>query len=120
LFLPLALAAGWGRPPDEGQIFYLLGLFGVSIGLPFFALSANAPLLQAWYARTGAPGKDDPYFLYGASNLGSFIALLGYPFFLEPTLRLTEQSLWWSIGYGVLLVSIAGLGLYANRGAVAD
>lgn len=120
IFLPLALAAGWGRPPDEGQIFYLLGLFGVSVGLPFFALSANAPLLQAWYARTGAPGKDDPYFLYGASNLGSFIALLGYPFFLEPTLRLTEQSLWWSIGYGILLVFIACLGLYANRGAVAE
>jgi hypothetical protein len=118
LFLPLALAAGWGRPPDEGQIFYLLGLFGVSIGLPFFALSANAPLLQAWYARTGAPGGEDPYFLYGASNLGSFIALLGYPFIIEPALTLTEQSQSWSIGYGVLLILIASLGLYANRGAI--
>jgi hypothetical protein len=118
LFLPLALAAGWGRPPDEGQILYLLGLFGVSIGLPFFALSANAPLLQAWFARTGAPGGDDPYFLYGASNLGSFIALLGYPFIIEPALTLTEQSHYWSAGYVVLLVLIAGLGLYANRGAI--
>lgn len=118
LFLPLALAAGWGRPPDEGQILYLLGLFGVSIGLPFFALSANAPLLQAWFARTGAPGGDDPYFLYGASNLGSFIALLGYPFVIEPALTLTQQSHYWSAGYVVLLVSIAALGLYANRGAI--
>jgi hypothetical protein len=119
LFLPLALAAGWGRPPEEGQILYLLGLFGVSVGLPFFALSANAPLLQAWYSRTGAPGGEDPYFLYGASNLGSFIALLGYPFVIEPALRLTEQSNYWSIGYCVLLVGIAVLGLYANRGAVS-
>ena len=118
LVLPLALAEGWGRPPEEGQIFYLLGLFGVSVGLPFFALSANAPLLQAWYSRTGAPGGDDPYFLYGASNLGSFIALLGYPFIVEPTLRLTEQSTWWSIGYVALAVWIAALGLVANRGAV--
>jgi hypothetical protein len=118
LFLPLALAAGWGRPPDDGQILYLLGLFGVSVGLPFFALSANAPLLQAWYARTGAPGGDDPYFLYGASNLGSFIALLGYPFLLEPALTLTQQTNYWSAAYVVLLVLIAVLGLYANRGAV--
>lgn len=119
LFLPLALAAGWGRPPDDGQILYLLGLFGVSVGLPFFALSANAPLLQAWYARTGAPGGEDPYFLYGASNLGSFIALLGYPFLIEPMLTLTEQTNSWSIAYVVLLVLIAALGLYANRGAIA-
>ncbi|WP_222874707.1 fused MFS/spermidine synthase [Terrihabitans soli] len=118
LFLPLALAAGWGRPPAEGQIFYLLGLFGVSIGVPFFALSANAPLLQAWFARTGAPGGEDPYFLYGASNLGSFIALLGYPFIIEPALTLTEQTHYWSAGYVVLLLSIAALGLYANRGAI--
>lgn len=118
LFLPLALASGWGHPPDDGQVLYLLGLFTVSIGLPFFALSANAPLLQAWYARSGAPGGDDPYFLYGASNLGSFIALLGYPFVIEPALRLTEQSIWWSLGYGALLLWITGLGLYANKGAV--
>lgn len=118
LFLPLALAAGWGRPPDDGQILYLLGLFGVSVGLPFFALSANAPLLQAWYARTGAPGGEDPYFLYGASNLGSFIALLGYPFVLEPALTLTQQTQYWSAGYVALLLLIAALGLYANRGAL--
>ena len=118
LLLPLALAQGWGRPPEEGQILYLLGLFGVSVGLPFFALSANAPLLQAWYARTGAPGGSDPYFLYGASNLGSFIALLGYPFLIEPSLRLAQQSNLWSIGYVVLALCIAALGLYANRGAI--
>ena len=51
------------------------------------AVSANAPLLQAWFARTGHPNARDPYFLYAASNLGSLIALLGYPFILEPIVR---------------------------------
>src|SRR5512145_2310261 len=46
LALPLAIAASWGRPPTEGEALWLLGLFAVSIGLPFFALSANGPLLQ--------------------------------------------------------------------------
>lgn len=120
LLLPLSLASGWGRPPEDGQILYLLGLFSVSIGLPFFALSANAPLMQAWYSRTGAPGGSDPYFLYGASNLGSFIALLGYPFLVEPSLALTRQTEFWSVGYVALALSIGALGLLANRGAVAS
>ena len=54
-------------------------LFAASIGLPFFALAANGPLLQAWFARTDHPAAKDPYFLYAASNVGSFLALLSYP-----------------------------------------
>src|SRR6185503_11891290 len=46
LTLPLHIASGWGQPPQVGEAFWLLGLFAVSIGLPFFALSANGPLLQ--------------------------------------------------------------------------
>ena len=60
--LPLAIASGWGRPPAEGEAFWLLGLFAVSIGLPFFALSANGPLLQAWFARTGHPARGGSVF----------------------------------------------------------
>ncbi len=114
VFLPLALASGWGHPPASGQIFWLLGLFGVSVGMLFFALSANAPLLQAWFARTGEEGSRDPYFLYGASNLGSFIALIGYPLVMEPWLRLGTQSLVWSISYALLGLLIAGLGLWSS------
>ena len=85
LFLPLAIAPWWGRPPaDATAAIWLLGLFAVSIGLPFFALSANGPLLQAWFARTDHPAAANPYFLYAASNIGSFLALLSYPFVLEP------------------------------------
>ena len=55
LTLPLSIASGWGEPPASGYAFWLLGLFAVSIGLPFFALAANNPMLQAWFVRTGHP-----------------------------------------------------------------
>ena len=84
LTLPLAIRAGWGRPPESGTALWLIGLFAVSIGLPFFALSANGPLLQAWFSRTDHPAAKNPYFLYAASNIGSFLALLSYPFLVEP------------------------------------
>ena len=64
-------------------------------------------MLQKWYSATDAEGARDPYFLYAASNLGSFIALLAYPLIVEPTLRLRQQSAWWSVGYGVLIVLTA-------------
>src|SRR5882757_6599175 len=88
LTLPLSIANGWGEPPTSGYAFWLLGLFTVSIGLPFFALAANNPLLQAWFVRTGHPNGPDPYFLYASSNIGSFLALLSYPVLLEPMFTL--------------------------------
>src|SRR6201982_3850301 len=78
LTLPLSIAGGWGEPPTSGYAVWLLGLFAVSIGLPFFALTANNPLLQAWFVRTGHPNGPDPYFLYASSNIGSFLAALFY------------------------------------------
>ena len=108
--LPLSIATGWGRPPAVGEAFWLLGLFAVSIGLPFFALSANAPLLQAWFARTDHPSASDPYFLYAASNVGSFLALLSYPILIEPFIRLSDQTWLWSVGFVVLIPLIAGCG----------
>ena len=113
--LPLAIASGWGEPPSSGYAFWLLGLFAVSIGLPFFALAANNPLLQAWFVRTGHPGGRDPYFLYASSNIGSFLALLSYPFLLEPALSLRGQNLLWTMGYGVLILLIAGCGAMLLR-----
>src|SRR3954470_1614561 len=102
-FLPLSIAAGWGRPPEVGEAFWLLGLFAVSIGLPFFALAANSPLLQAWFARTDHPAAKDPYFLYAASNVGSFLALISYPLAVEPLIRFTDQTRLWSLGFGLLI-----------------
>jgi hypothetical protein len=120
--LPLAIAAGWGRPPQEGEALWLLGLFGVSIGLPFFALSANGPLLQAWFARTGHPDAKDPYFLYAASNVGSFLALLSYPFLIEPFSRLGHQTFGWSVGFYALiaLLAVCGVFMLRSRNALPD
>ena len=122
LWLPLGIAASWGRPPAEGQEFWLLGLFAASIGLPFFALSANGPLLQAWFARTGHPQAKDPYFLYAASNVGSFLALLAYPFVIEPFTRLPQQTWGWTFGFYALIVMIAvcGVFLLRSRDALPD
>src|SRR5258706_1386560 len=115
LTLPLSIAGGWGEPPTSGYAFWLLGLFAVSIGLPFFALAANNPLLQAWFVRTGHPNGPDPYFLYASSNIGSFLALLSYPVLLEPMFTLRTQNLLWTGGYGLLIVLIASCGLLLLR-----
>jgi len=115
LTLPLAIATGWGEPPESGYAFWLLGLFAVSIGLPFFALAANNPMLQAWFVRTGHPDGRDPYFLYASSNIGSFLALLSYPVVLEPMFSLRTQNLIWTSGYGLLIVLIASCGFLLMR-----
>ncbi len=113
--LPLSIASGWGDPPTSGYAVWLLGLFAVSIGLPFFALAANNPLLQAWFVRTGHPAGPDPYFLYASSNIGSFLALLSYPVLLEPMFTLHTQDVMWTWGYGLLIVLIAACGLLLLR-----
>jgi hypothetical protein len=115
LTLPLSIASSWGEAPSSGFAFWLLGLFVVSIGLPFFALAANNPLLQAWFVRTGHPAGPDPYFLYASSNIGSFLALLSYPVLLEPMFSLRTQNLLWSAGYGLLFLLIAGCGALLLR-----
>ena len=115
LTLPLAVAKGWGEPPASGTEFWLLGLFAVSIGLPFFALAANNPLLQSWFVRTGHPDGKDPYFLYAASNVGSFLALLSYPILIEPIFAVQAQSRLWSAGFALLTLLIAGCGVLLLR-----
>jgi hypothetical protein len=102
VLLPIAVAGGWGRPPANMESFWLIGLFGASVGLPFFAVAANGPLLQAWFARSGHPTAHDPYYLFAASNLGSFAALLAYPVLVEPIWPLTAQSVAWKAGFVVL------------------
>ena len=106
--LPLGVAQGWTPPVDEAPVLWLIGLFAVSVGLPFFAVATNAPLLQRWFSHTGHRTAADPYFLYGASNLGSILALLCYPLVFEPLLTNAEQSLGWAWAYATL-VGLIGL-----------
>jgi hypothetical protein len=91
LSLPIALAPAFHEPPPGGEDLWLIGLFATSVGLPFFAVSATAPLMQAWFARTETKNAQNPYVLYGASNVGSFAALLAYPFLIEPALTLRQR-----------------------------
>jgi hypothetical protein len=104
LVLPIAIPAGWPHPSTLHPALWLLGLLLAAVGLPFFVVAATAPLLQRWFAATGHPSAADPYFLYAASNLGSMLALLSYPVLVEPLLPLAEQSHFWTIGYGLLVV----------------
>lgn len=109
--LPVALAADTGAPPERGAELWLVGLFLSAVGLPFFAISATAPLLQAWFARGSHARAADPYFLYGASNLGSFAALIAYPLVFEPWLTLRGQTATWSAGFVLLMSMIAIAGI---------
>jgi len=116
--LPFGLPAGWSEPPPGEPYFWQIGLFTVAIGLPFVAVAANAPLMQAWFARTGHAHARDPYFLYAASNLGSLIALLAYPFVLEPLFGLRVLSRFWAVGF-VLLAAALALSWWLMRSRLA-
>ncbi len=100
--LPFNLANATPPSGENPAVWLLLALL-VTIGLPFFVLSTSAAVLQKWYSATGDRGADDPYFLYTASNLGSFVALIAYPAVVEPTLRLQDQARVWTAGYGLLV-----------------
>jgi hypothetical protein len=102
--LPIAIPASSTPPADANPIPWLLGALLMGVGLPFFLVSASAPLLQCWFANTRHPAASDPYFLYAASNLGSLLALLAYPALVEPTWPLAEQSGLWALGYCALVV----------------
>lgn len=119
ILMPIAIRTG---NPVGGQspVMWLLITMAASVGLPFFVVSSTSPLLQRWYAATGARGAADPYFLYAASNIGSMIALLGYPLFIEPSLRLASQSGLWAFGYGLYALLVIGCGvvLWKTPGAL--
>ncbi|MDM4772443.1 spermidine synthase [Solimonas sp. SE-A11] len=114
LFLPPAL--GHAAPPADGSpVWWLLGLLAFSVGLPFFVLSATAPLVQHWFSRTRHPDARNPYFLYAASNAGSLLALLGYPLVIEPQWDLGQQGLAWSAGFMLLGLALAACFAAAYR-----
>jgi hypothetical protein len=115
--LPIAVPAGWTPPATTNPIPWLLLLLLAAVGLPFFAISATSPLLQKWFAASRHRSAADPYFLYAASNLGSMLALVSYPLIVEPRLRLAEQSRLWAVGYGLLVMLIAGCAVLMLRSA---
>ncbi len=91
-----------GANPLISTLILLLGV----VGVPFLVVSTSAPLLQKWFGSTGHPAAKDPYFLYGASNLGSMLALILYPIVIEPFMNLEPQKWMWTGGYVVLTILV--------------
>jgi hypothetical protein len=123
VFLPLRIQAFLPAPSSSTAVPWLMLTLLVSLGIPLLVLSATSPLLQSWFAATPHRRSHDPYFLYAASNAGSMLGLLCYPFLLEPLLGLHSQSRIWTVGYFVLIacLSLAGLIVYraVRRGSDA-
>jgi hypothetical protein len=112
--LPLALAPEASSGSASTAVLHLLAALTTSVGLPFVALAATAPLLQRWI------GVEDPYFLYAASNLGSFLGLFAFPFLLEPNLSLSTQSSVWTFGFAAFAVLAVACGISMLRSGIGS
>ncbi len=113
--LPVALPENSIPPTESNPTFWLMGILFIAIGLPFFVVSTTSPLIQKWFSRVGHHTSEDPYYLYGASNAGSMLALLSYPFLIEPNIGLLAQQDIWSIAYAVLCICVIGCAIVLWR-----
>ncbi len=130
VFLPLIPKEAWKPTGLEEPTWKIVGLLGVTIGLPYFLLSTTGPLLQAWYARGGRRSSGDgtlstgedrfPYRLYALSNAGSMLALLAYPFVVEPIFNTRQQALGWSVGYGAFALLCGVVAVLSLKGAKVE
>lgn len=104
---PIAIVESLAPGGDESSpVLSVLALLTIAIGVPFFVISTSAPLLQKWFTATGHPSARDPYFLYSASNAGSLISLLGYPFLIEPNMTIVQQAWLFAVGFGLLTILV--------------
>jgi len=117
LALPVLPDASWQPDPGADPRSRILLTLVASVGLPFFLLAASGPLVQAWYARV-FPNRS-PYPLYAASNLGSLVALVGFPFAIEPTLGLAQASRLWSWAFAACGLALLLCAWRATRSTAA-
>jgi len=120
-------ALGWPSPvtPGDAQrplasaapVPAVLARLAAAVGLPFVALAATSPLLQAWLARA-RPGAS-PFWLFALSNAGSLAGLLSYPWLVEPHVSLTRQGWLWAGGFAVHAGLMATCGWIAARPSAA-
>ena len=106
--LPIAPSEAWKPAGEDEPISRILLLLGATVGLPYFLVASTSPLLQAWFARA-RPGEN-PYRLFAISNLASLVALIGYPFVVEPVFSAGEQVRAWSwlfAGFALLCAVVA-------------
>jgi hypothetical protein len=119
LLLPISVAGTAGAFRIEHPNAWLLWVLTLSLGAPFVLLSSTGPLLQVWFSTSSHPEADSPYFLYAASNAGSLLALLSYPFLLEPMISLGGQARLWSLGFLVLLLLVVLSAAYQRTAVVS-
>ncbi len=115
--LPIIPDASWKPEGTEDPGLRILGLLLATIGLPYFLLATTGPLVQAWFARTLSRGT--VYRLFALSNLASMLALLAYPFVLEPWITTAVQAKTWSFGYALFALLCTASALYSLRHAAA-
>jgi hypothetical protein len=111
--LPIVPDAAWKPAGEEDPGWRILGLLAATIGLPYFLLSTTGPLVQVWFARSFPEGT--VYRLFALSNLGSLLALVCYPFAVEPWITTAAQSQGWSAAYAAFVALCAGSALYSLR-----
>lgn len=116
LLLPV-VAPATSPPAEASPVGWLLVALARMVGPFVVGLSANATLVQRWFAASGHPGARDPSFLYAASNAGSLLALAAYPLLIEPRTTLVQQWRGWVIGYAVFAVCTTVYALLATRRA---
>jgi hypothetical protein len=118
VMMPIIPSADW-KPGEGGgePMLLILGLLGVTIGLPYFLLSTTSPLVQAWYWQCFR--HKVPYRLFALSNFASLLALLSYPVLIEPFMPLAAQSWMWSIGYFGFVVLCGATAFASTRASAA-
>lgn len=117
LFLPIVAASHWKPGGNEDPTLWILGLLAATIGLPYFLLSTTGPLVQSWVARTLMGTQVYRYF--SLSNLASLLALVSYPFVIEPHARLLDQAKAWSAVYAAFVLLCTASAWYFLRHAQA-
>jgi len=100
--LPIGPSNRWQPLSSTQPTWHILAMLTATLGLPFVVLSATSPLLQQWLARAGEP---TPYRLFALSNFASLAALLAYPLVFEPSLDISRQRFWWSLGFAVFALA---------------
>ena len=115
LMLPIEPSDAWKPIGSEAPMFYLLWMLTVHVGLPYFVLSSTGPLVQAWLSYQDE--SDRVYRLYALSNAGSLIALLSYPFIVEPMLSVSNQTIVWSLMFCLFVVvqGVIATGLFRSH-----
>lgn len=120
--LPLAVPLEGVPTASNNPVWWLLLRLTIGVGLPFLVIATNAPVLQMWFSQTGDKSAHDPYFLYGASNIGSLLALVAYPIVIERYLVLDDQARLWTYGYVALaaLLLACAVGMRMSRRRLGD